>query len=132
VTDALGRAAALDADALLIWVPGTETAEASAGMDAEVDANVSRDTDPSGGGVPPWAVPVLRALMGAADAEGLHDRAVMLLVGRGASRGLARALGYDDGFGMDAPAALVATAAAEGALTAARLRHGGSSPPCYL
>jgi hypothetical protein len=136
LADALGRAAVLDADALLIWVPASESAESGADTDpeaeADVEASASRDSEPGAGRTAPLAVPLLRAVMGAADADGLHDRAVMLLVGPGASRGLARALGYDDGFGADAPVALVATAAADGALASARLRGGGSSPPCYL
>ncbi|HEY7983483.1 MAG TPA: hypothetical protein VID73_04905 [Ktedonobacterales bacterium] len=103
------RAAAGDADALLVWLAptGTET--------------------PTG-----WPERTLAALHDALANLSLRDGCVLALGGAGASRALARRLGYDDGFAPEAPAGAIATTLAREALALAAVRGGGSSPPCYL
>jgi hypothetical protein len=113
--DALGRAAAHDADALLIWLP-----EASDLPPATPDA------------APAPIAGTLRAIVAAADALGLRDRALLALVGPGATRTFARRLGFEDGFGASVSPAHVATALARAAVARAEFARHGRSPPCYL
>jgi hypothetical protein len=113
--DALAHAAAHDADALLVWLPG---------------AAGSPDGEP---GVPPApTVQALRTLLEAAESLGLRDRCMLALAGPGASRVVARRLGFDDGFGLDVTPAQVAAVCAREAVSRAEFPRSSSSPPCYL
>lgn len=105
VDAALAQAMVREADVLLVWVPAPADEQASA---------------------------VLARLLKQADIMELRDPCVLLLVGPGASQPLARKLGYDDGFGPEAPVARIATTAAREALAREEFRQKGSSPPCYL
>ncbi len=93
-----------DADAVLVWI----------GADAPPSER--------------WQ----RTVIAEAEDLGLWDRSFMALVGTGASRTGARALGYEDGFGSDVPCTGLATALASEAITRAEAGTRGSSPPCYL
>lgn len=104
------RAAAGDADVLLVWLDPTGAPSAPVG----------------------WPERPLTALHDALANLSLRDDCVLAIGGAGASRSLARRLGYDDGFAVVAPAALIATTLAREALALAAVRGGGSSPPCYL
>jgi hypothetical protein len=103
------RAAAGDADALLVWLE----------PDA-VDA-------PAG-----WPERTLATLYDTLADLSLRDGCVLALAEAGASRALARTLGCDDGFARDTPPALIATTLAREVLALAAVRGGGSSPQCYL
>ncbi len=113
--EALGRAAAHDADAVLIWLPDSP-------------------------GVPPAApdaapAPIataLRSIIAAADGLGLRDRALLALIGPGVTRAHARRFGFEDGFDADVPPARIATALARAAVARDEFACKGSSPPCYL
>lgn len=114
VDAALAHAMTREADVLLIWVPAAQGEQAAA---------------PHG---ETWPATALARLLEQADARELRDPCVLLLVGPGASRPLARGLGYDDGFGPEASVAALATTAAREALAREEFRQKGSSPPCYL
>jgi hypothetical protein len=114
VDAAVAHATVREADVLLVWVP-ISTGEQMAAAHGE-----------------PRQEPVLARLLAQAEARELRDPCVLLLVGPGASRPLARRLGYDDGFGPEAPVAQIATAAARETLAREEFRRKGSSPPCYL
>lgn len=103
------RAAAGDADVLLVWLDPTGAPGAPVG----------------------WPERPLTALHDALANLSLRDDCVLAIGGVGASRSLARRLGYDDGFAVEAPAVIATTLARE-ALALAAVRGGGSSPPCYL
>ncbi len=103
------RSAAGDADVLLIWLEAGAVPDAVAAPER-----------------------TLAALHDALANFSLRDGCVLALGGAGVSRGLARRLGYDDGFAPQTPAATIATTLAREALALAAVRGGGSSPPCYL
>jgi hypothetical protein len=66
------------------------------------------------------------------EAAGAREEAVIALVGPGASRALARRLGFDEGFAPgEAPGHVLSRLAGE-ALAREELRRGGGSPPRYL
>ncbi len=117
---AVAHAAAQEADALIIWVPKSPDDETPAARDALAGANGE------------WPERALRALLEVADAHNLRDRCVLVLAGPGASRQLARRLGYDDGFGEGAAPGQVAVAIGREAVSREEYRTRGSSPPCYL
>ena len=118
---ALAYSAGQEADALLIWVP-----QAPTGAPAQSEAGRVEGADTH------WLAHVLADLIELTDAQNLRDRCVLMLVGPGASREAAHRLGFDDGFGVDAPPSRIATALAREAVARDQFRRMGSSPPCYL
>lgn len=114
VDAALAHAMAREADVLLVWIPA------------------HADYDAAATGAESWPATSLARLLDQAGADELRDPCVLLLVGPGASRALARRLGYADGLGPEASAARIATVAARETLAREEFRRTGSSPPCYL
>jgi hypothetical protein len=102
----LKRAAADDADAILIW---TETS-----LESEE------------------ATQRLRAWLERAEQLGLCDRSFLALIGPHITRKGARSLGYDDGIPSDAACLQLATLVARETVAHDELTRRGSSPPCYL
>jgi hypothetical protein len=76
-----------------------------------------------------WAVRALAAC----ERAGLRDHAFVALLAPGEGmRAQARALGFEDGFALDAPLAILLAALARETVAHDELHQRGSSPPCYL
>jgi hypothetical protein len=75
-----------------------------------------------------WRTAILRH----AEDLNLYEHMLIAWHGAGVTREIARAAGFEDGFGAEVPPSFALAIFAQETITRAAYRRRGSSPPCYL